>query len=210
MTLIEELEKFIKGAYKGHIPDKPWDNGYKSCLGSIEEIISRAKAGEQVLPCDTWLQGIREERKRQDAKWGEQNHDIADYYTILGEELGEVGKAICETKLQGKDKTGEIFAELVQTAAVCVAMLECLTRNGVLLSSHPHKEPEQEVGLKDCPMCGSKADMLYSGQYHPTCTGDKKVYCLLHMGSVPENGFKYKEDAVTVWNRRAVHVGDRK
>jgi hypothetical protein len=39
---------------------------------------------------------IAAERERQDAKWGEQNHDPFKWCVILGEEVGEVNRAVCE------------------------------------------------------------------------------------------------------------------
>lgn len=77
------------------------------------------------------LHEVLAERIRQDAKWGQQNHDMADYYTILGEEFGEVGKAICEHRLQNKH-AAPIREELIQTAAVAVAMVEAFDRQGAL------------------------------------------------------------------------------
>jgi NTP pyrophosphatase (non-canonical NTP hydrolase) len=67
---------------------------------------------------------ITTERGRQDAKWGEQNHDFPKYLTILMEELGEASKAFLE-----KDITN-LRTELIQCAAVTVAILECGDRNG--------------------------------------------------------------------------------
>ena len=77
------------------------------------------------------LREIADERKRQDEFWGEQDHDMADWYTILGEEFGEVGKAICESKLQGMGQPERIRLELIQTAAVAVSMLESFDRHAV-------------------------------------------------------------------------------
>lgn len=74
------------------------------------------------------LKEIADERKRQDTTWGVQDHDMADWYTILGEEFGEVGKAICESKLQGMGQPERIRLELVQVAAVAVSMLESFDR----------------------------------------------------------------------------------
>lgn len=70
---------------------------------------------------------IEEERKRQDGLWGEQNHEMPVYYTILAEEFGEVGQAIAESYLH-QAPLGDIRTELIQTAAVCVAMVEALDR----------------------------------------------------------------------------------
>jgi len=74
---------------------------------------------------DKVLSEVHFERERQDNKWGVQNHDPYFWYSILGEEFGEIGKALCEKDFKNYRE------ELIQTAAVCVAMLECLDRNGV-------------------------------------------------------------------------------
>jgi NTP pyrophosphatase (non-canonical NTP hydrolase) len=70
------------------------------------------------------------ERGNQETKWGEQNHRCDLYYTILGEEVGEVGKAICEYLILNHGSIADIRMELIQVAAVAVAMVECLDRNG--------------------------------------------------------------------------------
>lgn len=44
-------------------------------------------------------------------------------YTVLGEEFGEVGRALLE---HGAIASDPLIAELIQTAAVCVAWLERL------------------------------------------------------------------------------------
>lgn len=69
------------------------------------------------------LNEVETERWRQEGKWGEQNHDSPLYLTIMVEEVGEVAKAILEHRRQ------EVRAELVQVAAVAVAMIECIDRN---------------------------------------------------------------------------------
>jgi len=66
---------------------------------------------------------ILSERNKQDIKWGEQNHDIYKWLAILGEEVGEVNKAALE------DQYDEVIDELIQIAAVSVAMIESLDRN---------------------------------------------------------------------------------
>lgn len=62
------------------------------------------------------------ERQRQDAKWGEQNHDAGKWSLILSEELGEVAKS----QLEGN--RANYLTELVQAAAVLMAWLECELR----------------------------------------------------------------------------------
>lgn len=69
------------------------------------------------------------ERLRQNEKWGKQEHDPIEWLGILGEEVGEVNKACIETyfNYEGADSDySEYRKELIQTAAVCVAMIECL------------------------------------------------------------------------------------
>ena len=83
---------------------------------------------------------IVKERDRQDQKWGLQNHSPARWALILGEEIGEVSKALNENDAQGY-KT-----ELVQCAAVLVAMLENFERDGRVLENLPDREPSQPEG----------------------------------------------------------------
>ena len=76
------------------------------------------------------LREVSNERYEQEKKWGVQNHRCDLFYTILGEEVGEVGKAICEWLILKKGSREHIEEELVQVAAVAVAMVESLRRNG--------------------------------------------------------------------------------
>lgn len=79
------------------------------------------------------IQQVVDERTRQDDMWGVQSHDPAVYLMILGEEVGEANKAALEAAMstlqdrpEGLRKYRE---ELVQVAAVAIAMIECLDRN---------------------------------------------------------------------------------
>jgi len=67
------------------------------------------------------------ERTRQDAKWGEQNHDPFTYLTVLGEEYGEACQAALHLRFGGH-AAGKLREEAVQTAAVALALVECLDR----------------------------------------------------------------------------------
>ncbi|HPG42133.1 MAG TPA: hypothetical protein PLP19_11880 [bacterium] len=78
---------------------------------------------------------IWNERVKQDAHWGEQNHDELKWQAILAEECGEVANAVNEltpTKGPVKFPKEAIIAnleyELVQVAAVCVAWIEAIRR----------------------------------------------------------------------------------
>ena len=74
---------------------------------------------------------IRKERRAQDDKWGQQNHDPFIYQNILGEEFGEVSKAILDAYdfKNGRWDTKKLEhyrKELIQVAAVTKAMIEAL------------------------------------------------------------------------------------
>ena len=69
------------------------------------------------------------ERKRQDRKWGQQNHGPDGWLTILVEEVGEVARAILEGDANSYKK------EMVQVAAVAVAALESFERGNAELGS---------------------------------------------------------------------------
>jgi NTP pyrophosphatase (non-canonical NTP hydrolase) len=75
------------------------------------------------------FQSIAHERTFQDKKWGRQDHPDQYWLAILMEEVGELAKCI----LDRSDKGHPDFLrnkELIQVAAVCVAWMECLARNG--------------------------------------------------------------------------------
>lgn len=75
---------------------------------------------------------VLEERKRQDAKWGEQNHTPCMWSSIIGEEYGEMCQAINEFTFDPTPDTEEqIYTEAIQTMASCMAMLECIERNRI-------------------------------------------------------------------------------
>lgn len=72
------------------------------------------------------LEQIRLERERQDRKWGvPQPNTLPEWMAILGEEYGEVCQEVLRVHFGNKDPL-ELVEEVVQVAAVCVAMLENL------------------------------------------------------------------------------------
>lgn len=75
------------------------------------------------------LEEIKEERDRQDEKWGEQNHHPLVWFSIIGEEFGEMCKAFNEYSFDDDfNHFEDMQREAVQVAASCVAMLECFER----------------------------------------------------------------------------------
>lgn len=73
------------------------------------------------------LASVLAERIRQEKKWGPQNHDPFTYLTILGEEFGETCEAALHSKFGGPKASGS-REEAVQTAAVALAIVECIDR----------------------------------------------------------------------------------
>ena len=94
------------------------------------EILFRGKQidNEKVTP--KIIGDVMGERKRQDEKWGEQNHNAFVWACIIGEEYGEMCKAINEFSFNPTPKTEQdIYNETIQTMASCMAMLECIERS---------------------------------------------------------------------------------
>lgn len=81
------------------------------------------------------LHEVHLERIRQDQKWGQQDHTPAHYFAILAEEHGEVAKEVVEYTF-GRANTlrarlARIREELIQEAAVAVAMVEAIDRRRI-------------------------------------------------------------------------------
>lgn len=93
----------------------------------------------QYAPPQTVLTEIGEERKAQELKWGEQNHDLNYWWLILSEEIGEAAKELCDYRAKdtefensNHDKKALLARarkELIQSAAVIVNMVESMDRN---------------------------------------------------------------------------------
>jgi NTP pyrophosphatase (non-canonical NTP hydrolase) len=64
---------------------------------------------------------VMRERRLQDTKWGEQNHDDGYWLAILTEELGEAAQSICK-------RDSNLRNELVQVVAVAIAWIEAMDR----------------------------------------------------------------------------------
>jgi NTP pyrophosphatase (non-canonical NTP hydrolase) len=88
---------------------------------------------------------IIEERSMQDAKWGHGQlfkFTPHNFYAILGEEFGEVGKAINEGKYD--DSKDSYVNELIQVAAVCVKAITAFELQKVV---------QQEKSEATCDNC---------------------------------------------------------
>jgi hypothetical protein len=79
---------------------------------------------------------VLEERGRQNAKWGAQDHGLLAWNAILGEERGEFEQALLEAVVFDNGRRDRftldtVRRELTHVAAVAFAMIECIDRNGV-------------------------------------------------------------------------------
>lgn len=79
------------------------------------------------------LDDINDERDRQDAKWGVQNHPASVWLTVLTEEVGELAEAVLVVRGEPRDLTmsqaiADMRKEAVQSAAVAMAFVEWIDR----------------------------------------------------------------------------------
>lgn len=73
------------------------------------------------------IKEIVTERERQDKKWGIQTHDPIEWFSILGEEYGEVAQEVNRNYF-GEKSLDDYRKEMVQVAAVALAALEDMER----------------------------------------------------------------------------------
>ena len=118
------MSNFESGPARTHHNDKPlrWEDG-----------AAPVKVSGWLRQCEA-VRLVMNERERQDAKWGEQNHDAEMWLVILGEEFGEACQAALADRFGGKNATekreSQLRKEVVQVAAVALAMLEWMNRSG--------------------------------------------------------------------------------
>jgi len=87
---------------------------------------------------------IKTERKHQDSEWGVQRHDPFVWLAILGEEVGEVNKAVLENFWEDDDME-KYREELIQVAAVAVAAIESFDD----LNDNVPEDEDYETDWKD-------------------------------------------------------------
>ena len=103
--------------------------GWNWAAGESSKNISRAEAlyeaGANHNPA---IKDILEERRGQDRVWGQQNHSPEIWLSILMEEVGELSQEMLNRRFDNS-ATPNLQVEMMQVAAVAVAMLECCMRN---------------------------------------------------------------------------------
>ena len=86
------------------------------------------------IPGDSPLVDVVVERTRQEAKWGEQNHDDLAWLAILMEEVGEAAECVCKNSVgpitieKPELHPATLESEVIQVAAVAVAWVEAMRR----------------------------------------------------------------------------------
>ena len=70
---------------------------------------------------------LSRERRRQDEKWSVRDQHPMEWLSILGEEYGEACRAANEGHWENKGYAN-YRKELIETAAVAIAAIECLDR----------------------------------------------------------------------------------
>lgn len=86
------------------------------------------------------LDKIAAEDARQIKKWGEQTHSPDTWYVILGEEFGELGKAILEGDLDGMVKEG------IQVATLALKIASMTERQrGEIIEFATRRQRQQEA-----------------------------------------------------------------
>lgn len=95
--------------------------------GVTIEAANGLSVAEGQLRLEPILADVVSERDRQDQLFGEQNIDPFFSLTVLMEEVGEASNAAIEFK-RGNSTSAHLREELVQTAAVAIAAIECLDR----------------------------------------------------------------------------------
>lgn len=100
---------------------------YKTAAEAIAEYRDIMDSDHFIMP--EALEDVLLERGKQELKWGEQNHDPFEYLTILMEEVGEAAQAALHCHHgYDPDALAHFRTEMVQTAAVALAIVECLDR----------------------------------------------------------------------------------
>jgi hypothetical protein len=101
------------------------------CNNSIAQVQAISKHLKHIgleLSSDGFNAGIyrdiRDEVNRAKELHKNTDYTPADWFTVLGEETGEIGREINNMKESGKPMGNNYVTELIQVATVCVRMIE--------------------------------------------------------------------------------------
>lgn len=122
-TMIPEPASIPLATLLPLFPDLPPD-------ADAATVIERVRDGERARRAGPALQDVLDERARQDAKWGVQNHNPAVWAAILGEEVGEA----VDTISRPETPHGDALQALVVAGRDCRIVLE--NRELLMQSAH--------------------------------------------------------------------------
>lgn len=138
MTMRDEIDRMrAEAAPKQAEADVPVALVYEpDLLSNVTAQLAAAtkRIGELAVgPVAAVLAEIREERRKQEAKWGEQNYDFPKWLVILSEEIGEASReflhATSEDPANALQRAANMRVELIQVASVAAQIIEAGDRN---------------------------------------------------------------------------------
>lgn len=110
----------------------PEHNPYALAVTKAAGVSIKDFAGVPVWVTDRarFYRDVDQERSKQDAKWGVQDHTDPIWQAILTEEVGEAAQEVLTREYGDAAKGhGDLREELLHVAAVAIAWIECLDRN---------------------------------------------------------------------------------
>lgn len=103
---------------------------------------------------------VLEERERQDAKWnrtpGDWTSSRGTKFMVLGEEVGEVARAVLESETPER-----LFAELVQVAAVAICWAESLVLQD---DARPGRSAAAEIRSQQASVASALSAALHAAR----------------------------------------------
>ena len=79
------------------------------------------------------IKSVKQEDKKQIAKWGIQTHSIFEWLTYTEEELGSLAKAVSEHEYRNGDWQ-KVYNEAIQVATLCLKIAEMIEANEKITS----------------------------------------------------------------------------
>jgi len=98
---------------------------------------------------------VKNERERQDIKWGVQRHDPFIWLAILNEEVGEANKAVLEN-FWDDEEMENYREELIQVAAVAIAAIESFDDSNDETEDRPYTDSWDELSDDELNLINGK------------------------------------------------------
>ena len=86
---------------------------------------------------EKYIEKVLAECRRQDSKWGMQNHNLVEWIAILTEETGEAAREAVDCHFaHSKSSIERLEEELIQVAAVVLQALQSIDRQKALAAAN--------------------------------------------------------------------------